>query len=296
MFPAWHPVDVKEWDSDEIEEQLGTKEKYWVRDPAGTSWLFKYARLRDGVVRGEDWAEWVAHRLGELIGVPTVEIRPAWHDDKRGIVSRSLVPPGCRLEHGNELLRRVDPDYDSELSRQNPRYTPEAVRQCLDDVLPPEGSDDLSWCTAFDVWCGYLLLDAWVGGRDRHHENWAAVTGGTQRWLYPSFDHGNCLGFQETEAKRRACIEHPDQLMTWARKGRSHHFAGRPRLVDLAREALAMAEPAARCYWRERLAAVNRTKLVELLQLVPAAIMSDPARSFCVELLTLNQRRVLDGD
>ncbi|GAA2349477.1 hypothetical protein GCM10009854_28850 [Saccharopolyspora halophila] len=296
MFPAWHPVEVKEWDSDETEEQLGTKEKYWVRDPAGTSWLFKYARLRDGVVRGEDWAEWVAHQLGELIGVPTVEVRPALHGDKRGIVSRSLVPSGCRLEHGNELLRRVDPDYDPELSRPNPRYTPEAVRRCLNDVLPPERHDDLSRFTAFDVWCGYLLLDAWIGGRDRHHENWAAVTGGTERWLYLSYDHGNCLGFQEKDSKRRSCVEHPDQLMTWVRKGRSHHFAGQPTLVEIARGALALAEPEARCYWLERLAAVKRIELEALVQRVPASIMSDPARSFCVELLTVNRRRVLDGD
>lgn len=295
-LPAWHSVDIEKWDSEETEEQLGTKEKYWVRDPAGTSWLFKYARVRDGVVRGEDWAEWLAHQLGELIGVPSAEVRPASHGDKRGVLSRSLVAADCRLEHGNELLRRVDPEYDPELSRPNPRYTPEAVRQCLDDVLPPEGRDDLTWCTAFGVWCGYLVLDAWIGGRDRHHENWAAVTSGTQRWLYPSYDHGNCLGFQETDAKRQACVEHPDQLTTWARKGRSHHFAGKPSLVAVAQEALAMANPAVRSYWQERLAAVEHTTLAELVQCVPSVIMSDPARSFCVELLTLNRRRVLDGD
>lgn len=294
-FPAWHSVDIEQWDSDETEEQLGTKEKYWVRDPDGDSWLFKYARVRDGEVRGEDWAEWLAHQLGVLIGVPTVEIRPASRSEKRGIVSRSVVPPGCRLELGNELLRRVDLDYDPNVRRENHRYTPEAVLRCLDGVLPPEGRD-LDWCTAFDVWCGYLLLDAWVSGRDRHHENWAAVTGEAQRWLYPSYDHGNCLGFQVTGAKRRACVEDPDQLVMWARRGRSHHFAGKPRLVSVAQEALALAAPAARSHWRSRLTAVDRTTLVALVQLVPAEIMSDAARSFCVELLTLNQRRVLDGD
>lgn len=296
MLPNWQPVDVATWDSDETEEQLGTKEKYWVRDPTNTWWLFKYARERNGVVRGEDWAEWLAHQLGELIGVPTVEIQPAAHGDKRGILSRSLVPPDCRLELGNELLRRVDPHYDPELSRPNPRYKPESVRQCLNDLLPPEGHDNLSWCTAFDVWCGYLVLDAWTGGRDRHHENWAAVTGGAHRWLYPSYDHGNCLGFQESDTKRQTCIEHPDQLMTWARKGRSHHFAGKPSLVAVAQEALAMTKPAVRSYWQERLAAVDQTTLLALVQRVPEAIMSGPARSFCVELLTLNRRRVLDGD
>ena len=50
---------------------------------------------------------------------------------QRGIVTRNFVPDGARLEHGNELLVRVDPDYDMDLPRQNDRYTIEAVSRAL---------------------------------------------------------------------------------------------------------------------------------------------------------------------
>lgn len=62
--PFWAQVDVRHWESAETEESMGTKEKFWVHDPDGHKWLFKYARVRDDVVRGEDWAEWVVHHLG----------------------------------------------------------------------------------------------------------------------------------------------------------------------------------------------------------------------------------------
>ena len=29
--------------------------------------------------------------------------------------------------------------------------------------------------SALDVFVGYLLLDAWIGNTDRHHENWGFV-------------------------------------------------------------------------------------------------------------------------
>jgi hypothetical protein len=36
--------------------------------------------------------------------------------------------------------------------------------------IPPEGIQK-----AVDVFVGYLLLDAWIGNGDRHHENWGIV-------------------------------------------------------------------------------------------------------------------------
>lgn len=294
----WKPANIEDgtWTRVEAEEPLGTKDKFWVQDGDGTRWLFKFAREKHGFVRGEDWAEWLVHGLANLMGIPTACIRPATSGGRRGIISRSVVTSDQRLEHGNELLARVDPAYDEEAPRENPRYTVEAVKLSLEGVAAPAAGHDLLQLSGFDVWTGYVVLDAWVAGRDRHHENWAAVGDDEARWLAPSFDHGNALGFQESDAKRVDLAEHPDGLLTWAVRGRSHHFAGRPTLVAVARESLDLATPAAANLWRTRLRAVQEARVQELLDRVPADLLSVQSRRFCLNLLQLNRRRVLDGD
>jgi len=297
--PRWNTADLDDaaWIRvDDAEEPLGTKDKFWVQQSDGTKWLFKLVREKFGVVRGEDWAEWLVHGLANLMGVPTACVRPATWNGRRGIISRSVVTADQRLEHGNELLARVDPAYDVEAFRRNLGYTVGAVRMSLEGVGAPLGSPDLEQLSGFDVWAGYVVLDAWVAGRDRHHENWAAVRDDEGRWLAPSFDHGNALGFQESDAVRADLAEHPDRLLTWARRGRSHHFAGRPTLVAVAEESLDLASPDAVALWRTRLDMVQTGAVQELLDLVPSDLLSVPSRRFCLRLLQLNRRRVLDGD
>ncbi len=196
MFPI---IDVSDWVVDELDEQLGTKEKWWLAD---RTWLFKQVRPGQDGPSGEDWAEKIVEELGRRLGLPVAEVELSVRMGVRGIISRSFVEQGARLEHGNELLARVDPDYDRTESRHNVRYTVPAVKAALDGVGPPSGYPDLQGFTAFDVWSGYLMLDAWVAGRDRHHENWGAVARGHARELTPSFDHGNALGFQEHNEAR----------------------------------------------------------------------------------------------
>lgn len=297
--PRWNPADLDDeaWTRvDDADEPLGTKDKFWVQESDGTKWLFKLAREKHGVVRGEDWAEWLVHGLANLLGVPTACVRPARWNGRRGIISRSVVAADQRLEHGNELLAGVDPAYDMDAFRRNVGYTVEAVRMSLEGVGAPVGSPDLEQLSGFDVWAGYVVLDAWVAGRDRHHENWAAVRDDEGRWLAPSFDHGNALGFQESDAVRAELAEHPDRLLTWARRGRSHHFAGRPTLVAVAKEALDLASAEGVNLWRTRLDMVQTRAVQELLDLVPSDLLSVPSRRFCLRLLQLNRRRVLDGD
>lgn len=281
---------------DEEEEPLGTKDKFWVQEGDGTRWLFKFAREKHGLVRGEDWAEWLVHGLANLMGVPSACVRPATSGGRRGIISRSVVTSGQRLEHGNELLARADRAYDIEAARLNERYTVAAVRTSLEGVGAPPSSPDLAEFSGFDVWAGYLVLDAWAAGRDRHHENWGVVPGDEGRWIAPSFDHGNALGFQESDAKRAELGEDPDRLLVWARRGRSHHFQGKPTLVAVAAEALDLATPEAATHWRTRLDLVQADQVQELLEMVPLNLLSVASRRFLLGLLKLNRRRMLDGD
>jgi len=278
------------------DEPMGTKVKFWVTNPDDERpWLFKFARERDGVVRGEDWAEWVVHEVSSLIGVPTAVVRPAHSEGHRGIVSRSVVNHVNleRLVHGNSLLSEVDPAYDGELMRANPRYTVDAVRSALRGVEAPTEFAGPRQFTGFDVWTGYLVMDALVAGRDRHHENWGIISSQMGRKLAPSFDHGNALGFQESDERRTFLLANAAAFDGWLARGKSHHFAGRPSLLAVAQEALNATSVEVRRFWLERLRSLSPQDVRSIVESVPKEVMSDPTRTFATSIIFANRERVL---
>lgn len=237
----------------------------------------------------------MVEQVGLHLGLPMARVELALRGGRRGIVTANFVSPDSRLEHGNELLVRVDPDYDRGLARQNDRYTVEAIQLALADAEPP-AAYRIEQISAFDLFAGYLLLDGWVAGRDRHHENWAVVASPNERVLAPSFDHGNALGFQEPDHNRERMNNDPALLMRWAERGISHHFAGRPTLLALARRARLASSEGARDIWLTRLASVGEDELAEIVEQIPPSLMSEASRTFCMKVLMLNKRRLCDAD
>lgn len=297
MAPQWDPLDLTSEVIREFED-MGVKEKHWVHLEATDEWwLVKLTRRRDDPdAPGEDWAEWLVHHLAVKLGAPTATVRPTTWNGARAIASlRVMSDDGDQLVHGNSLLSGHNPRYDPNVDRPNPLYTPSAVAAALDGVAPPQGFDGPSDFTGYDVWAGYLVLDAWVAGRDRHHQNWGIIRTGDRRYLSPSFDHGNALGFAEPEANVDRLARDPQAVRRWVARGISHHFAGKPTLVNLALEALGLASPVAGAYWTERLAAIDSESVQDLVAAVPSAVLSDVRRTFIVQLLEANRRRLLDG-
>lgn len=300
MSSVWDPVHLGYPSLEESpEEAMGSKLKYWVKVPDDDRpWLMKISRVNpdDGFVSGEDWAEWLVHHLANVLGVPTASVRPATFEGDRAVVSRNILAGVHEsLSHGNELLAGEDPEYDSAGKGEVPGYTVEAVREALSDVEPPLGESAFAEYTAYDVWAGYLLLDAWVSGRDRHHENWGVVQSGSRRLLAPSFDHGNALGFQLRDLKRARMLADPEDLARWMARGTSRHFAGQPHLVDLALHALTLTMATVADDWYSRLADVDQQAVEDAVSAVPDQLLSDVGHTFVLELLNANRRRLLDG-
>jgi hypothetical protein len=276
---------------------MGSKRKAWIQQPVTEEeFLFKYAR-RDGTgdARGDDWAEKLAAELAALLGIATPPVELATRRNERGVVCRRMADPDLtQLVHGNELLARIDPAYADSPLRDNPHYTVGAVRACLAGStaeLPGRADAD-----AFDLWVGYLVLDAWIANTDRHHENWGVLvdqrTDGSR--LAPSFDHGSSLGFNVSPALLPVLLDEPGRLERWCAKGRSAYFAGKPSLVDVASEALASAGSRTRELWLARLDAVRQDDWERLVARVTDERMSEPTRTFVTGMLSVNRRRVLD--
>lgn len=288
------------------EETLGTKAKFWfVRE--GERWLFKEGHAGSG----EDWAEVLAARSAESLGLPHAQYELATHKGVHGVVSRKIHDDDAALVFGNQVLAEQDPDYpaglDSRFMRTS-RHTAQAVAEALgrDIGLPAAWTPAPGVTSAPEVFGGYLLLDAWIANTDRHHLNWGVIESATDhtRTLAPTFDHAASLGAGLSDGTRLARLCSKDRQYTVAAyvtrpRTRSALFRdrGEPRPLS---PLDAFLEWARRCpastVWVKLLSAVDDVALVGEIAQVPEARMSDAAKAFAVEMLRCNKRRILEAN
>ena len=283
-------VDASGWDVDLLEPG-GSDANVWLIDPEtqGRA-LFKPVVAKQNRRQGEDWSEKAVEQIAALIGVPTARIRMARRNGRSGLLSYDLAE-GCELHTGAVLIGEID-------SRLVPRAR-ERLGHNLDNihrVLAPLsaaaiGGDGL---TAFDQFCGYLVLDALVANRDRHEENWGVLRDRSGRLtLAPSFDHGNSLAFNVTDDYRHRQLDHDPFLTSWSQRGSADRFEGgrEVTLVDFAHQALRLATSGCTDLWLGRLNDIGSQGWASAIEPVPE--MSEVCRTFCLQLLSTNQRRLL---
>ena len=291
---AYIEVDVSTW-LPAGSESVGTKPKRWLRDPeSDIRWLMKDATHNsraDGTSsrKGDDWSERIATGVADRLGLPAARtemaVRYGPGEIRLGVISKEVLNAGEDLVLGNELLERPVDRHSRE------SYTLSAVHQALADVAAPPGAGgELS---AWDVFAGYLVLDALIGNTDRHEQNWAVIMSASSRRLSPSFDHASSLGFQLEDAEKAARLSTNDSCYTpeyWAGRARAR-FAGRPYVVEAALEARGMQRSEQKDRWLSRCEDVDR--LIEPIRLVPQHRMSEPARKFAERVLRRNRERLM---
>lgn len=287
----------------ENREPLGSKKKLWFRDPTGSEprVLFKYNRAGTG----EDWSEKIAAELAQLLGLPHSKVELAAFDEQRGATLVDFTDHGrVALVHGNELLEFVDPDYPTQQRYHAVKHTVAAVHEILTrpavhvPAAPrplPSGVTD-----AFGVFVGYLMLDAWIGNTDRHHENWGLLwhADDTSRHLVlaPTFDHASSLGRELTD-EHRTRAGNPSQgtaAERYARRARSAFYPGdgsaRPLTPCAAFQVAGVARPDAGRSWLERLGDLSPASVREAVEAVPNARMTTTAKDFACALLEYNAK------
>lgn len=278
MNPVEPVIDVSGWAPDD-EEPLGARDKFWIRestDPEATWWLFKRPRAIGLPELGADlWAEVLASRIAELLPLPAAEARFALWQGQPGVISKRV---GDGLVHGNELLSSRNPRYRTAQVGPVPGYDLDAIAVALDGYAGSE-----TGLSAFESFTGYLTFDALVGNTDRHHENWAVLTGSQS--LAPTYDHGASLGFNASTARRV-------DPGAFAERGRARHFPGGPRLSDLAHQALGRVDDSVRALWLDRVSALDAGMIRDAISAVPGGWMSDGARTFVDNFIATNQRRL----
>lgn len=286
-------------------EQLGTKKKFWYEDDQGRLKLFK-AEERG---YGEDWSEKVICAFAEMLGIPHVHYDMAIDiaTEDPGVVCADMLRPGQQLVHGNTLLQFQDPAYPKNTVRVA-AHTVDAVYDIVCRLADPEprwGKAPPGVANGAEIFCGYLMLDAWAANQDRHHENWAAiwdtsVPGLSVLRLAPSYDHGSGLARNIGDDEKAARLVTKDQgysVAAFARRARSRLFSSaedkRPlRAID-AFLAFARLRPGAAEAWRNRLQSVDETAISEVIAEVPPNRLSAVGRDFTLQLLLENRNRIL---
>ncbi len=286
-------------------ETLGSKPKFWLRED-DRRLLFK----GDDRGTGEDWAEVVACNLCALLGLPhvTYELAAQYNGEQYlgpGVVCENMAPAPLTLVLGNELLLAVDPKYPTQQQFKVRQHCIDAVSEVVSLLDPP----DEVWSvdvpngirSALDVFVGYVMLDAWIANQDRHHENWGAIWDGKKLRLAPTFDHGAALARNLRDSERQERLTTRDRnrtLAAFADRGKSPFYGSaadqHPLTLRQAFRSFGERVPIAVAAWLARLREVNREAVWSIIQNVPSHRMSETCMRFTMELLSMNQQRLLD--
>ncbi len=300
------PVITVPLDAPEDYELISTKGGFWFRDRNLGLCLYKEATPNTG----EDWAEKIASELCGLLELPHAEYHLAIYNDKPGTISRSFVPEGGTLVLGNEVLAPIMADYPKN-PKDLSKHTLDIVLSAIKESsvhLPREWTPPDGIRTAVDVFVGYLLLDAWVGNNDRHHQNWAFIkykepfTKEQTTYLAPTYDHASCLGRELPDEKRHQRLTTKDagySVEGYATKCRSYFYAnveGNQRKLNTFEVFYEVARcyPEAASVWLDYLAKVSLSDTLNLFRRIPSDRISATSIKFAQKVLEFNRCRLLD--
>ena len=315
--PAWERSDVSGWSVHSV-EKAATSVATWLIDPdTGDRWLHKDTVVpTNGFEQGEDWSELVSTSIAQLLGVPCADTRLCLRHGKRGSLSKDVNIQGHSLYNGYVVLEECPdvadyfphmegaPGVDPERPLvKRPGHRLDNIQTALNGAVAPSSFSGPAALDAFDVFVGYLMLDALIANRDRHEQNWAVLTPGLTTLpvqLAPSYDHATSLGYNLTDDRRQGVLKNSAALAKWASAGTAWRFehegnAKRAQtLVDLAVEALELASDDAAAHWSAQLHLLAIDGVIEELADGAIPAMSVDASKFACELINHNLERMTD--
>ena len=170
--------------------------------------------------------------------------------------------------------------------------------------MPPAWTASSTIRTAVDVFVGYLLLDAWIGNGDRHHENWGLISkkmipAATETiYLAPTYDHASALGRELSDANRQKKSLQQSSVEAYANKCSSAFYRSFEDTKSLKTfdvfTHVARIYPKAANIWLERLNSITSANILEIFTRIPSKRISPIAIDFAQKILEYNQRRLLN--
>lgn len=315
LAAVWDRVEASGWELLRI-EQSGTHATTWLREPGTKNeWLHKDTTIpSNGVEQGEDWSEVISTQVAILLGVPCAPTQLCHRNGRRGTLSRSILLKAHDLHEGATVLQAAKapgffPHVEGEPAASDPArpgikrpgHSLDNIKQVLFGSAPPPGFSGPSEMTGYDVFAGYMVLDALIANPDRHEHNWAKLVprlANEPEHLAPSYDHASSLGHNLTPDRARSLQSPDDRVETWAGKGLAKRFenAGQPStLVEHARTAIEMCTPVGAHWWGRQLHALDLAPVIEPITNGAIPEMSEVTSMFASKVLNINLRRLRDA-
>lgn len=313
MSSPFGRIDVSRWPFVRS-ETIGQSPAEWLRNPEEDAksdhhWLFKPVEIHsNGTQQGGDWAEKIAYELAKFLDIPSAEIELAVRDGVLGSISRNVIPQYWDMWSGRLWLdANPHASYLSAQATKSKRtggasagYSLENIHPSLAKVAPPPGHAYSASMSGFEVFCGYLMLDALIANRDRHEDNWgviAATVGPFEPALGRAFDHAGSLGYQLTDESRRSILDRVGGVAHWVSRGTAWRFESSAEtpisLVELARQAAEYVGKPSELRWLDRLDCLTPAVVDAILDRV--TVMSVASRMFAREVILTNAERIRDG-
>lgn len=293
QFPVFEIPD----DAAQAEEAMGTKFKFWYQHPSLGDCLFKLARPNTG----EDWSEKIAAELAQLLSLPHATYELAIWQGQHGIISPNFLPNSTTLIHGNDILAGLVSSYPRSQGYHLSQHTITIVLKALSHSgvqLPLNWTPPTGITEAVSTFVGYLLLDAWIGNGDRHHENWGFVVqvpAGLPH-LAPTYDHASCLGRELLDAKRQERIQQ-QTIQRYTQKSQSAFYRQesdrRPMLTFDVFAAVARDYPRSAALWLDQLAQISCQEANICFERIPPNRISPTAVEFGCQMLEINRSKLL---
>jgi len=185
-------IDFSEWNVyDGASEGSGRSEKIWLKSDDGKIGLFKFPKVNPSSNKEttEHISEHLAHKIGNVIGVPTAKVDIGEYKNRIGCMSYFVCEENEVLREGIWFISAKFPKYDAEsmIDIDGGKY------YCLDHLL--EAVPNVFSTT---MWIRMMLFDFLIGNRDRHQSNWAVLIRIDEdksvrlRWC-PLYDNGSSL-------------------------------------------------------------------------------------------------------
>lgn len=308
--PDSHRIDVSTWELVRVETR-GASEKVWIREPGGSSsrpesdWLFKPATIQaNGVRQIGDWTEAVGSRVAGAVGIPAAHAVLAIRDSVEGVVVQNVRPAAYDMVTGRlAMLHAIDVELrDSNRDKSaSIGHSLANITATLENYGAPPAAPSWAGCSGFDVMVGYFYLDALIGNGDRHEQNWSVLRAkssvdGLLDSISPTYDLEASLGFQLSDPQREARLADPGAMAAFASKGFARRFDGdlKTPLVEFAARAREGCSPAGEDRIKLLVETIANADFTEMTD--ACAGVSEVARKFAVEVLTINGRRISDAD
>lgn len=262
-------LDVSLWEKDTKKQASGTRAKFWIKHPKfQTRYLFKIPRENTG----EYWAEFIASKIGQAIGMEIIDVELATYNGTIGTIAKNFVKTKEEFYEGGDLFFTLFSDFD--------RYA----------LKHYNFSNIIKVLTPYNLERAFIsvpVFDAFIGNQDRHCDNWGIIMSDDAYKLSPIYDNGTSMGFNLQAKRIRELLMDYNRLQNYCNKGISLiglNDKHKPRCLELLEEVNAKF-PVETKKVLEQIGEVNRQMILKILDDIPPSIMDDVYKEWVEKLL-----------